>query len=87
VSAKDDRGAVVAKADFTVCWGENEAPMAFLMNPPRTELKRQGDELVNAGQAVALGVSTGAYYGALLPGEKVPLPKNARVECLNADFL
>ena len=61
-----------------------------LLNPPRSELRVQDGFLHCGGSVAALGVWTGEYYGALLPGEKIPLPEGigaGRIESLNGQIL
>lgn len=81
-----DEGIVIARAELSdgdkavridqvVCLAKPGAPKrGALLNPPRAELRLISGELSCAGQAAALGVFAGDFYGALLPGEKITLP-------------
>lgn len=82
-----DDGGAVRRVDQVICLGKPGAPArSALLNPPRAVLRAEGGALQNAGPAAALGVLAGAFYGALLPGEKIALTEGfaARdIESLN----
>jgi hypothetical protein len=68
-------GAQTSRIDQVICLAKPDAPKrGALLNPPRAELRLVNGELSCAGQAVALGVFAGGFYGVLLPGEKIALP-------------
>ncbi len=81
-----EEGVVIARAelnddgkmnriDQVICLMKSGAPKrGALLNPPRAGLRFTNGELSCAGQAAALGVFAGDFYGVLLPGEKIALP-------------
>ena len=69
---------------------DGSPPRGALLSPPRAELRARDGFLHCEGSVAALGVWTGEYYGALLPGEKIPLPEgiiSTRIESLNGQIL
>ena len=97
-----EEGVVIARAELSdgdktvridqaLCLAKPGAPKrGALLNPPRAELRMAGGELSCAGQAAALGVYAGGFYGALLPGEKIALPggiASEDIESLNGLIL
>ena len=97
-----EEGIVVARAELSdggktrridqiLCLAKSGTPeRGALLNPPRAELRIQDGELCVTGQTAALGVYTGPFYGALLPGEKVALEAGIApedIESLNGQIL
>ena len=84
-------GGKVSRIDQVICLSKpGSPPRGALLNPPRTELKMSGGELICAGNAAALGVFAGGFYGCLLPGEKTPLAGGIApedIESLNGQIL
>jgi hypothetical protein len=86
---KDDGGT--RQVDQLILAAPDGAPpRGALLNPPQAELRVRDGFLHCSGSVAALGVWTGGFYGALLPGEKIPLPEGiaaARIESLNGQIL
>jgi hypothetical protein len=84
-------GGKVTRTDQVLCLAKpGFPPRGALLNPPRAELKLSGGELACAGSVAAVGVFAGGFYGALLPGEKIPLAGGIApedIESLNGQIL
>jgi len=85
-----DGGRSQARTDTVFCVGLRTLQGA-LACAPETTLTFEGAELANTGGFLALGVSCGHLarpelpaWGAMLPGERLPVRAGAAVESLNA---
>lgn len=83
-------GEPQARSDTVVCVGVRALQEA-LSGAPETTLALDEDALTNTGGHLALGVSCGDWarpglpgWGAMLPGERLPVHPGAAVEALNA---
>ncbi|MCL2810719.1 MAG: hypothetical protein FWD25_02395 [Clostridia bacterium] len=83
-------GQSEARTDTVFCVGLRSLQEA-LTHAPQTTLWLDGEALANTGSHLALGVSCGHFarpelpaWGAMLPGERLPVGLGAAVECLNA---
>ena len=82
--AEGPQGRQLCRCDQLLCVCESERALEPLWNPPRARLAHRENALSNEGPAIALCVCTQDYYGALLPGESIPLEKDGSFECFNA---
>ena len=85
-----DGGQSQARTDTVFCVGLR-ALQEMLIHAPETTLALDGEVLANTGGFLALGVSCGDFdrpglpaWGAMLPGERLPVRADAAVESLNA---
>jgi len=88
-----DGGLSQARTDTVFCVGLRALQEA-LIRMPETTLLLSGEALANTGGYLALGVSCGRFarpelpaWGALLPGERLPVRADAAVESLNAKLV